>query len=70
LAHRANSIAAAKRSIAITSSLRGGRGFSELTVKALMDGGVDAPERLLFLDDAATKECLSIGKVSFEAGRS
>jgi hypothetical protein len=35
-----------------------------------MDGGVDAPERLLFLDDAAIKECLSIGKVSFEAGRS
>jgi hypothetical protein len=45
------------------------RGFSDRTVKALTDGGVDWPERLLFLDDAVIKECPGIGKASLEEVR-
>jgi hypothetical protein len=43
-----------------------GRGLSERTVKALMDGGIDAPERLLFLADAVVKQCPGVGKASLE----
>jgi hypothetical protein len=82
LAHRANSIAAdasMRRVLRDPSMMASGsastgdaevrfaeRGFSKRTVKALMDGGIDTPERLLFLEDAVIKECPGIGRASLE----
>jgi hypothetical protein len=42
------------------------RGLSDRTVKALLDCGIDAPERLLFMTTAQLAEIPGVGKVSFD----
>jgi hypothetical protein len=40
------------------------RGFSERTVKVLLDCGIDSPERLLFMTLAQLRAVPSLGRVS------
>jgi hypothetical protein len=42
------------------------RGFNDHTIRALVDYGIDAPERLLFMQPAELKNIRGIGKASFE----
>jgi hypothetical protein len=42
------------------------RGFSERTIRALMDCSIDAPERLLFMKPADLKKIPGVGKASFD----
>jgi DNA-directed RNA polymerase alpha subunit len=42
------------------------RGFSERTIRALLDCSVDAPERLLFMRPADLKKIPGVGKASFD----
>jgi hypothetical protein len=41
------------------------RGLSERTIGALVDSGIDAPERLLFVSPAQFRDIEGVGKVSF-----
>ena len=40
-----------------------GRDFSDATISALVDAGIDAPERLLFMSAADLKKIKGIGPV-------
>jgi DNA-directed RNA polymerase alpha subunit len=40
------------------------RGFSARTIRALMDNGVDSPERLLFMTKEQVRKLHKIGKAS------
>ena len=42
------------------------RGFSERTIRALMDCSIDAPERLLFMKPADLKKIPGLGKASLD----
>ena len=42
-----------------------GRGFSDRTVQALLNHGIDFPESLLFLEPSQLKQIPGIGKASF-----
>jgi hypothetical protein len=42
------------------------RGFSERTIRALMDCSIDAPERLLFMKPADLKKIPGVGKGSVD----
>ena len=42
------------------------RGFSERTIKALLDCSIDQPERLLFMQPADLKKIPGVGKASFD----
>ena len=44
----------------------GDRGFSDRTVTALVDCSIDAPERLLFMNEASLKTIPGIGKASLK----
>jgi hypothetical protein len=41
------------------NSMFGGRGLSDRTIKALWARGIDAPERLLFMEEPALKKSLA-----------
>ena len=41
------------------------RGFSEKTIKAILDCGIDSPERLLFMDETTIKKIPGVGKAAF-----
>lgn len=41
------------------------RGLNDRTITALIDGGVDAPERLLFMTPAQLRGIPGIGKAAF-----
>ena len=65
----------AKRGAAATASVQGvlnkstlgyrfkGIGLSDRTIEALVDCSIDAPERLLFMEEAALKNIPGVGKV-------
>jgi len=40
------------------------RGFSERTIKALLDCGIDSPERLLFMTIAQLRDVPGLGRIS------
>jgi hypothetical protein len=42
------------------------RGLSNPTVRALLDYGIDAPERLLFMTDAQLRKIRAVGVVSMQ----
>jgi DNA-directed RNA polymerase alpha subunit len=48
----------------------GDRGFSKRTIKELLNCGIDAPERLLFMDEATLKSVPNVGPVSMKEIRS
>jgi hypothetical protein len=53
----------------LASVMRGisfrGRGFSDRTIQALLDHGIDFPEPLLFMEPSQLKQIPGIGKTSF-----
>jgi hypothetical protein len=49
-----------------TGALFTARGFSHATIKALVRGGIDAPERLLFADEAELASIPGLDKVALE----